>query len=314
MRKDQENAGIRCSRGKHRTLSTLISLSFAATLGATTIGCSGEGASIEGVSEAAESNDAAEIALIESHLEGRGYDTTNLQFEGDSVMVEGDIEMSRSVLLDMAEAEANGDVEKGYFLGTNLFSAARIQLSFATNVSTAWRTALNAARTEWNSKTPRFARDPGGNGIISVVLANLGTSTFATGTFPPNRTITLNSNFSDGCGGSLEGIAANVKAKIALHEMGHVLGFDHPPPNPASGAGRVNIAGTAVNTGLLEPSYATAMAQGCFGRTTLSSDDVLSAQKKYPSCLTTCENNCTFNVDPAQIGLCQSACPQQCGG
>jgi hypothetical protein len=56
------------------------------------------------------------------------------------------------------------------------------------------------------------------------------------------------------------------------------------------------------------------MAQGCETRTALTGDDVLSARIKYPSCIETCEFNCTFNVDPAQIGLCMSACPSQCGG
>jgi hypothetical protein len=320
MQKHYETAGIRCAQGKPRALSALISMSFAVTLGATVVGCSGEGASVEGVSET-ESNDAAEIALIESHLDGRGYDTSTLQFQGDTVMVEDDIEMSRAALLDAAEAEANGDVEKGYFNSAILFSGKRIQLSFGAGVSATWQTAMTAARNEWNSKTPMFSRDPGGAATISIVVqamkdaaGNNNTTTFATGSFPSARTITLNSNFSSGCGGSLEAIAANVKTKIAMHEMGHVLGFDHPPPNPASRAGRVLIAGTTANTGLLEPSYATVMAQGCFSRTTLSSDDVVSAGKKYPSCMTTCENNCTFNVDPAQIGLCQASCPQACGG
>jgi hypothetical protein len=305
-------------------LSVLISLSLVGTLG--TLGCSGEDISTIG-----NSTDPAEDALISSHLEALGYDTSSLQFSGNTVIVEDDMVMSRAVLLGEAEAEASGVVEKGYFIADQnhtslpgpLFAGKRIQLSFAANVTTAWRTALNAAKNEWNSKTPMFARDPGGAGTINVSVQALvnsvthrpDTGTIATGTIPAQgHTITLNSNYSNtSCGQTIDNMTANQKAYQALHEMGHVLGYAHPPPNPTLNA-RLHIDGTATNTGLLEPSYETVMAQGCGTRTTLTPDDILSAQKKYPSCIAKCENDCTFNVDPSQIGLCQSACPAQCGG
>jgi hypothetical protein len=226
------------------------------------------------------------------------------------------------VLLEEAESEASGDVEKGYFHTTGLFAGKRIQLSFAANVSLAWKTALNAAKTEWNNKTPMFARDPGGAATISVVLEAFKksngtpeTNAIAAGAIPSfPRIIKLNSNFAQAsCGGSLEGIPANAKINQALHEMGHVLGFAHPPPNPSAQA-RTHIAGTAVSTGSVSPSYATVMDQGCNTRTALTADDVLSATKKYPSCITTCENNCLGSIDPAAIGLCMSSCPRECGG
>lgn len=323
MRKSHENAIIQRSQRRHRSLSTLISLSFAATLGGTTIGCSGEGVSGEDASEEAQSNDAAENALIEYHLGGRGYDTSTLQFQGDTIIVEGDIEMSRAELLDDAEAEATGVVEKGYSTGTRVFAGQRIQLSFAAGVSNAWRTALNAARNEWNSKTPKFAEATGGAATISVVLAtDLPADTVATGTAPPNRTIKLNSNYSGRCASSprsLESIPANRKVYTAMHEIGHVLGFEHPPPFSGT-ALRAHIAGTAQSNGTTNVGYATVMIAGtqalpCPDRITLTPDDVLSAQKKYPGCVQACEQSC-FNIgfDPSQIGPCVAACPSLCGG
>lgn len=299
-------------------------LSAAATLGAAAIGCSGEFPS-----ENAESNGAAEDALIEAHLEERGYDTSTLQFQGEAVVVEDDMLMSRSVLLEEAEAAATGVVDKGYFITGPLFAGKRVQLSFENAVSSAWRTALNSARDKWNSAIP-LSRDPGSAGTITVQVRALTdnngnplTSVIAQGSIPSfGRIIQLNSNFinrTSECGGTqaspvtIETLSASRKLFQALHEMGHVLGFAHPPPIATSNP-REHISGTAVSTATSgEPSYSTVMAQGCKTLNSLSSDDVKSAQKKYPGCIDTCERNCTFNVDPAQIGLCMAACPAQCG-
>ena len=325
MRKDHENAAIRRSQDRHRTLSALMSLSVAVTLGVTAIGCSGQGISEEAVPSDTQAStiddNPAENALIGAQLEARGYDTSTLQFQGDTVIVEDDIVMSRAVLLHEAEAEATGVVEKGYFLGTNTFSGKSINLSFGAGVSAAWQTALNAARSQWNSKTPKFSQPgPGSAATISVVTGNLGATTFAQGTFPSGRTITINTSYNSAAckvagstDNTIEGLPANVKAKVAMHEMGHVLGFAHPPPNTTNNP-RVHIDGTAVSDGFIDPSYATIMAVQCGTSTTLFADDVLSAQKKYPSCMDTCETNCTFNVDHEQIGLCIASCPSQCGG
>jgi hypothetical protein len=332
MRTNHENAGIRRSPGARRAGSALISLSFAVTLGATTMGCSGESVSEEAPGSG---NDAAENALIQSHLEAHGYDTSTLQFDGDTVRVEDDMLVSRAVLLDEAEAEATGTVEKGYFLNGGKFAGKRVALSFQNGVSNLWKTALNTARDKWNSAMP-LSRDPGAAGTITVQMVAMVdgrgtplTSVIAEGSTPSSagsvgRVIRVNSNFSSrtpeaGCGGTpatpvtIETLSASRKTYQALHEMGHVLGFAHPPPNPSNGT-RFQIAGTAVSTTTSgDPSYSTVMAQGCKTLTSLSSDDGLSARKQYPGCIDTCETNCTFNVDPAQIGLCQASCPGQCG-
>jgi hypothetical protein len=297
-------------------------------LGATTLGCSGDVTAVNGQYE-------AENELIQDHLEIHGYDTSTLQFEGDTVRFEDDMLLSRATLLDEAQAEATGTIEKGYFLNGGKFAGKRIALSFAPGVSNLWQTAFKAARDKWNSAIP-LARDPGlaGTIIVSMVAmvdgrGNPLTGVIAEGSTPSiaateGRTIKVNSNFSNrtpatGCGGTpltpvtIETLSANHKAYQALHEMGHVLGFAHPPPNPSQGT-LFHIAGTAVSTTTTgDPSYSTVMAQGCKTLTSLSADDALSARKQYPGCIDTCERNCTVNVDPAQIGLCQSACPAQCG-
>lgn len=301
----------------------LAPLSLAAALA---IGCSGE-VPAELPSESAPAkhaaeNGAAENELIESYLAGRGFDTSDLQFEGDEVIVEGDTGMLRAVLLDAAQAEASGVVEKGYFNpGNALFSGKRITLSFGATVSPAWKTAYNAAAAEWNKQVPRFSQPgPGSAGVITVNKGRpnppILNSSLAAAPLPPNRTITINENFSgaQACpGANIESLSATVKNNSALHEIGHILGFEHPPPHPTGG---VRIAGTASspNTGSTV-AYSTVMDPGCAKTLIkLSSDDILSAQKKYPSCRTVCETNCLSQIDPGAIGLCIASCPQQCGG
>jgi hypothetical protein len=146
MRRNQENASARGCRNMRRAGSALITLTLAATPGVTAAGCSGEDAFEEALSRSAESNEAAENALIAAQLGARGYDTSSLQFGGDTVVVEGEMVMSRTALLDDAEAEATGVIDKGYFHTAGLFSGKRIALSFAGGVSTAWQTAERRSR------------------------------------------------------------------------------------------------------------------------------------------------------------------------
>src|SRR5688572_30236593 len=203
MQKNHESAGA---------WSALVSLSLAAALG---LGCSGEFPSAEvtsettpltDASESAPSNDAAENALIESYLANRGFDTSNLQFEGDEVIVEGGMAVQRAVLLDAADAEASGVVEKGYFrdgAGGAVFSGKSIKLSFVLGdddkaVSGDWQTALNNAAKEWNAKVPRFSQPgPGSAGTITVKMAedNQGPTSPARGLNPPAQVININPNY-----------------------------------------------------------------------------------------------------------------------
>jgi hypothetical protein len=349
MQKNHESAGA---------WSALVSLSLAAALG---LGCSGEFPSAEVTSEStpstdaserAPSNDAAENALIESYLANRGFDTSDLQFEGDEVIVEGGMAVQRAVLLDAADAEASGVFEKGYFrggAGGALFSGKSIKLSFVNGdggkaVSPLWQTALNNAKNEWNAKVPRFSQPgPGSAETITVKMAvgdpPQGGTSPARGHNPPERLIEINPNYksppsppadpcplADGSTGvaEIETLTATAKFALAVHEMGHVLGFEHPRNRgpqavhiPETLANAVPESGPGSNCdGTACVSYTTVMlGRGCFQNlTSLQSDDVTSAHKKYPSCRTVCETNCLSLIDPGPIGLCMADCPRQCGG
>ena len=323
MRRIQENA---------RARSALVPLSLAAVLG---LGCSGEFPAADITSEStpandavesSPSNDAAESALIEAYLAGRGFDTSNLQFEGDEVIVEGGMVVQRAVLLDVANAEASGVVEKGYFhpASSTLYPGKSITLTFV-GVSSAWQTAFRDAAREWNRRVPRFSQPGPAN--AAPLTVQMGVDGQAVGSpakagFPPNRNIFINPNFrSNACAGqTIETVSATVKLATALHEMGHSLGFEHPRNRAPD---TVHIAGTAQNTvpessscsGTGCVSYSTVMLpRGCSATlTALQPDDILSATKKYPSCRTVCETNCLSQIDPGAIGLCIASCPQQCG-
>jgi hypothetical protein len=338
MQKNHESA---------RACSALVPLTLAAALG---LGCSGEFPSAEVTPESAPANDAAENALIESYLAKRGFDTSNLQFEGDEVIVEGGMAVQRAVLLDVADAEPSGVVEKGYFhnpgsVGSG-FSGKSIKLSFVNGdggkaVSGLWQTALNNAKNEWNAKVPRFSQPgPGSAGTITVKMAvgdpRQGVTSPARGHNPPERLIEINPNYrsapadrcplANGTTGTadIETLTATAKFALAVHEMGHVLGFEHPRNR---GPQAVHIPGTLANevpesgpgsscSGTACVSYPTVMlGRGCFQNlTSLQPDDVKSAQIKYPSCRTTCETNCLSLSDPGSIGQCIASCPQLCGG
>src|SRR5690349_20449435 len=237
MQRNYARAGIWRLAGGQRAGAALTSLSLAVMLGATSTGCSGDFTSVNGQYE-------AENGLIESHLADHGYDTSTLQFEGDTVRFEDDMLLSRTMLLDEAQAEAAGTVEKGYFLNGGKFAGKRVALSFGPGVSQAWKDALTTARDKWNAAMP-LARDPGAAGTIVVTMVAMvdgrgtpRTSIIAAGSTPSvaateGRTIKVNSNFSSrtpdaGCGGTplspvtIDSLSANRKVYQALHEMGHV--------------------------------------------------------------------------------------------
>ena len=242
------------------------------------------------------------------------------------VVVEGDMVIPRVQLLEQAEAHASGVVEKGYFNpGDTKFAGNRISLAFKpagggfTAVSDPWKIAFRDAAKEWNERTPGFKTlvVPVNAKTITVRMGSINTTQTARADgFPPALGIQINRDFS-GCSTNIEGLSAAQKVNVALHEIGHILGFEHPPPLTGS-VGRVHIAGTAISTATSgnASTYDTVMQSRCLSDIKLRDDDVVSAGKKYPgpTCRQLCEFNCTFNVDPGQIGLCQAACPQQCGG
>jgi hypothetical protein len=71
------------------------------------------------------------------------------------------------------------------------------------------------------------------------------------------------------------GVGAATLKHVAMHELGHVLGFHHP------GSGN-HVPGTSVDTDSTDAaSYATVLALSGPTRSTLSSDDIASRDAMF---------------------------------
>lgn len=168
----------------------------------------------------------------------------------------------------------------------NLPIATRVTLKFDANISTAWRTAFLQAASQWSAANCIEIVTSGGSAyeFIQVSLADLGDSNiYADGKFPYVKSvgahlafvtvgdlIRLNTSFA----GGIENLVPTLKTQVALHEMGHTLGYVHPE----NAYPTTQVPGSQSGTG-----YATVMHSnfGGPGISALTSDDVVSRNALY---------------------------------
>jgi hypothetical protein len=266
-------------------------------------------------------DDAEENALIVDYLAQRGFDPTTIDFDGDRVLLTADSSVPRDRVLEaMVSAPAGpaGDddalVEKGYFrAGFGVPYAKKIGIRFDDNVPQYIRNAVNAAAVEWSGpslcvKAGTHHTGPGtsfvqigyyltgGNSLASADsgfsacrqdqtdphevrnCAQLGTwIAFSTKYFPSSPT------FAD----------TEEAHETAVHEFGHILGFQHPWQG-----GAVHVTGTGWadpkcngNGGTCKPKYPSVMDyldNGPGLDNHLTADDVKSLQKIYSRSRPTC--------------------------
>jgi hypothetical protein len=160
-------------------------------------------------------------------IQALGFSTHNVQRDGDTYIVEGDIRLTDR---DLAGAYSNGkllrigDVEQ--YRTTNLVAAPRnITVSVSSMLPASYGAALDEAIRRYNAEnmTLKFSRVASGANI-SIVRGNgsyLASAGFPTSTGQPYSQVKVNSNYLGANPGT------NYLGTILAHEMGHCIGFRH---------------------------------------------------------------------------------------
>jgi hypothetical protein len=216
-------------------------------------------------------------AMLDSLYE-RGFDSDQVALLDQHFLIE------RDMLAEPESLRSELEVDKGYYIGSNPLAltpprADSIDLVF-DGISTSWRTAIGAAAAQWsdavcinilvNPANPTgFARITATN---EEELINAGVPAAAmlpitiNGVRRPGPELWVNPDF--------ESLSASAKLAVALHEIGHNLGFAHPEQS-------VLISGTLQDTTPGNASsYPTVMKlDNTLG--SLSADDVSARDRLF---------------------------------
>lgn len=245
---------------------------------------------------------ATERKAAKSILEVSGVDVSKARwFTNDWLLADDHVFYDARRVL----REAEEDVEKGYFWKDATLVDRYWDIYFTNDPSypldihflTVFVSAMNA----WtNSTSIGFANDQTDPGPVMVMQMGpfgadmncyLGWSTGPSGGQP--GIVAINSDFNcnvpeipAACRASDPwSLSMDQQVHAATHEIGHALGFSHPLD---TGSSRIPFTRAATNGD--NPTYRSMMwggANGCYTGTgnvtlSLSSDDVASANRKYP--------------------------------
>lgn len=244
----------------------------------------------------------SEERLIGDYLSAtRQITREQIEIRNDRVFVDSDAFFDKQALLDeiaLVGFDAGpGQSLQGYFYNSNLKTnmsprAEKVFYSFSAAVPETWRASFRAAAAAWGAASASdcvgFQEGTGsaGQSQIKIGVGEAGTAAnggpaAAVASFPisfsiphviSQRILTGSSITIDT--GSVGLASESARLGVAVHELGHTLGFTHPWDGTL-------IAGSTKNgnSSCCSATYTTVMDYR--GTTALSSDDLVSLAKRF---------------------------------
>jgi len=253
----------------------------------------------------------ADDEAVLDHVEALGFPRESAELNGDTVLVDGDIVLDRTLLLEGAyehpvSSSADGLIDKGYRYPALIAPEhqANIKLAFATGrqaPSKAVRDGFIAAAKAWSSIPGSALRISTTNTGPTVTVRMIAAERWKHPATPcPHVDACANISLKGRPGtnlyirgssmlGDCTGWSGSNLISITRHELGHTLGFAHPKEHDAK---HVKGTKTCPRANELEcsedPMYPTIMGpafvqRGCVVTPArLTQDDYATAKAVYP--------------------------------
>jgi Met-zincin len=182
------------------------------------------------------STETEEQARIVEHLRAQGIHPDDVEFRGEDVVIEGDFILTRARILaglagraaSQADADDEALVLKGYRYRGLRPSVSPIGVRIPANVPLLVRHAVQSAARTWSDITGCIKIHDFATGGIDLPFVYFAYGTVQGQAQPPDSNglpqgMGINRNWVESENPSIEKLT-----HVAMHEMGHALGFTHP--------------------------------------------------------------------------------------